>query len=79
MSSRGDLLAGSIAFEDGTLVLRLHAGCFSGTTEELRAKVLATHGDNFQARLYNRAIDAIVGMFEDHTTTGYWDYLANCD
>jgi hypothetical protein len=65
LGSRGDQLV-MHRQPDGTLLF--WAGCFSGTEDELRARVLETYGDNKYAAQYMAALHCLKALESDLTT-----------
>lgn len=75
MISRQDVLVGAVTITDGKLALKLRAGCFEGSPDELRAAIVKKHGDNIHAKQYLAAVTFIETCFHADVEAGKWDYL----
>ncbi len=52
-------------YKSGNNNIEVVCGCFQGTIDEFKAKIIETHGDNNYAREYNSIIETALIHFED--------------
>lgn len=72
MSSRNDYLLAGI---DEQYALVFYAGCFTGSAEALRSKIVLNHGDNGHARRYLAAIAFIETCYQADIEDGVWERM----
>ena len=54
------------AFKDSVIGIRVVCGCFTGSLEDFRSKVVETHADNKHAKLYLMMADMIALKLQDN-------------
>ena len=54
------------AFKDSVIGIRVVCGCFTGSLEDFRSKVVETHADNKHAKLYLMMADMIALKLRDN-------------